>query len=286
MREVTVGLLLASLVLFTSTPAQANLALFAIYQGDMDGNGTPDIFFTEIEVQVTGATQVQLDTGSGWEDFENEGGGEFYLETSDYATLAALLADISGPKTLKITTPAGDSNYTFTVTGSEAAVNTEMPTPIPQITGLAWAGNTATLSWAWAGDANAVDGIAVEVETQDGNTWDDVYFKSNIDPPPNYMPKTALEANDIVLPAAPGTYDEIEFYVAYGNATDVSDGNGTIIDGWTLTDGNDLFGDPGDLVLQGALSADVLEIPEPATLTLLGLGAAALVRRRRRRADR
>jgi len=286
MREVTVGLLLASLVLFTAAPARANIAEFAIYRGDMDHNGTPDIFFAEVEVQVTGATLVRMSGGEGWETFDDEGGGEFYLESPDFPTLASLLTAISGAATLEITTPANVSTYTFTITSSEAAVNAEMPTPIPQITGLAWAGNTATLSWAWAGDANAVDGIAVEAETRDGNTWDDVYFKSSIDPPPNYMPKTALEANDIDLPAAPGTYDEVEFYVAYGNATEMSDGNGAIVVGWTHTGGDELFGGIGDMVLQETLSADVLIIPEPATLMLLGLGATAMIGRRRRRADR
>ena len=283
LNRVTIPLSMV-LVLFASVHARAGDVEFILSRQDANHDSVADEFFADIEVYVPGATQVRMFDGTDWTDFQDGGGGgDFWIDTDDFATMTALLGEISGSYTLEITVDGNASTYDFTLGGSAATIGAAMPSSIPEITGLGWAGNTATLSWDWpGGDANTVDELDVWADTMTGGTWQYVYDKASDDPPPNYIPKTTLQVDDIVFPAAPGSYDEIEFAVEYANITDVDGANGQVVSGWTLTGGDELFGAPDGEVIELLVSSDTLTIPEPATLGLLGLGALALVRKKRR----
>jgi len=282
----TVALVLAGFVGLATAWARANEVEFAALRADANHDGTPDGFRAEIEVSATAATQVRMYSDD-WSSFE-EDGDQFRLESSEHGTLADLLGQIAGTCTLEITTPGNVSTYQFTIGNDEPTAAAGFPDPIPEITGVGWSGNTARLWWDWSGDPGAVGGLGVEAGAESGGTWLDVYEKTSLDDPPDYVPKTALSVDDIVFPAPPPTYDEIAFLVAYGNLTPLDAGDGAIISGWTHTGGDELFGGQDDQVYELMLSLDFKQVvvPEPAGFTLALLGLLPMswyIRQRRNR---
>jgi len=284
MRKVIVILIAGGLALFTSTAVAGDVE-FEIFRGNEDGGATPDYFGAEIDVWSPGATAVAMSSNGGvsWDLFNNDGGGWFWLDTDDYPTLGGLVGDIAGPKLLEITHNGANSptTYGFNVSNDEAAINDRFPAPLPQITSINLPANPATMSWNWAGDPNLVDGLGVDVCGIIAGNWVDIYDKNSGDDPPDYIPKTIHEVNDILFPQPPGNYDELEFLVGYANGAYIGPGiDGVAISGWTHLGGDELFGGPEDV---DELFVSEHDIPEPASMTLLALGGLALLRRRRRK---
>ncbi|MHC4717640.1 MAG: hypothetical protein ACYS5V_11770 [Planctomycetota bacterium] len=228
-----------------------------ISREDGDNDGTADLFSAEVYVEVPGATQVRLHDGEDWVSLWGGDGIFCSFRSEGSATLADLLDQISGSYVMEITTPGNVSTYQYTVSGDAGAVAGLFPAPIPRITDVSWAGNTATLSWDWTGgDPDAVDALGVEVGHVIDGDWIDVYCKGSDEDPPNYIPKTTLHVDDIVFPAPPWTYEQIEFDVAYVNMAAVDGADGTVVSGWTRTGGDELFGGVDDEVLEMVFSED------------------------------
>ena len=280
MRNGILILLAGGLVLLASTAVSANWIELLIIRGDMNHDGTPDLFFGDIDVQVTGATAVQIspDDGTTWLPFEGDG-GEFWFET-EADTLANLLAGISGPKILRVFHDGANSpsRYGFRINDDQAAINARFPVPLPRITGLSWIANTATLSWDWTGEPDQVNSLEVWAEGGIGANWQIVYDKSSDDDPPNDIDKDIHQVDDILFPSPPGSYDYLELVVTYMNQAHIGSGNEVAISDWTHLSGDVLFGGPED-VTEYFGSGD--EVPEPATTALLALGGLAFLRRRR-----
>jgi hypothetical protein len=282
MRKITLMLLLAGFALFVSPPVWAdNYVEFYMYRGDANHDGTPDHYGAEIEVSVSDATGVQMYVGgSTWVPFANEGGGNFSMLSNVHTSLADLLTEIGGAQQLKILRAPGDSTYSYNIGTNETTIGAAFPADLPVITGVAWAGNQATLSWTWGGNPANVDGLCVEADVQIGGTWSSVYDECS-DDIPQVITKSALQAV-IDFSSTPGPYDLIKYLVGYGNVADVNGVNGTAITDWTLAGGADLFGGTEDEVTEAFGSGDWLIVPEPATMCLLGLGGIGLLVRRRR----
>lgn len=277
MHKRTISLLLCFAALVVAMGPQVAQAIpsgnfieFETWREDTDGNGTADLFGAEIFGEIPDATAIEILFGGGGSETFDFGGGEFWLESDEHATLAALNAEIGGTHTLRITHSGGVTDYEFTMgtitDGMFPALPVLAPVPasIPQ---------NYNFQWAWSGSADEMD---AEAEI-DGSFYDEeesfggsFVVGVTTDWTPDFAPHTGLG----------------EFYVGYANMGDVAADNGLVVSDWLLAAGPDIFAGPNDEVLDFADSGDIAffnVVPEPATMTILALGACLPLFRRKRR---
>ena len=272
------------LLVLTSPVRAGNEIEFEIFGTDFTHGGTADTYYAEICVWVDGITNVRMWDGSDWVDFDSDGSDEFWVETDNFTNLSSLIADIKGAgKKLEITHSTGVSVYSFTIKGGTAAefnaIEAKMPTPTPIITSIVPIGlQEQRLSWTWDGGNTAdVTCLCAGAEVKVNGMWADVCDKCSDDDPAE-IDITDLSV-DIDFSGHPGPYEEIEYWAGYGNLNDVSGGTGTLISGWTLDSGDELFGND---VIEVLVTEDFVVVPEPMTLSLLTIGGLATLIRRKR----
>jgi hypothetical protein len=80
--------------------------------------------------------------------------------------------------------------------------------------------------------------------------------------------------------------DEINYVWPYFSASDTIDGQNNLSDPFTYSHtGLPLPGEPRPVQISAQAIVYVSDVPEPASLALLGIGGLALLRRRREKAD-
>ncbi len=278
--------ILALCLLVLASPVKADDVEFEIFSTDSTHGGTADTYYAEIGIWGDGITKVRLHDGSDWTDFYKEGFGEFWLETNAFTNLGTLIADIEGAgQKLEITHGAGVSVYSFTIKGGASAeltaIEAKMPAPTPIITSVVPIGpQEQRLSWTWGGDIADVTCLCAGAEAKVGGIWEDVCDKCSDDDPAE-IDITDLSV-DIDFSGHPGPYQEIVYWAGYGNLNDISGGAGTLISGWTLDSGDELFDGVDDEVLEVFEAEGFVVIPEPMTLSLLAIGGLAVLIRRKR----
>ena len=273
-------------LLASASPVKGGYVEFGLESTSLAHSGTADTYFAFIDVCVTGATGVRLYNGSDWTDFNKFGSNEFDLETDDFSSLSDLIDDIKGAgQQLEITHGAGVSGYSFTIKGAAGAeftaIEAKMPAPTPVITvvpaGMPPVESTVALSWTWDGNTDSVTDMCAGAEVRVGGMWEDVCDKCSDDDPVQIL-ITDTET-DIDFTGHPGPYEEIEYWMGYGNLYNISGGTGTAISGWMLDSGDELFGSD---VIELFVAEDFVVVPEPMTLSFLAIGGlAALIRRKR-----
>lgn len=270
MRKRTMSLLVCGIALLVAGAAQAdNIVDFAVIRQDEDANGTADLYFSDIWVEVFGATAVDLLTGGGWTvPLTGFGGGEFWLESDEYATLADLNFGIGGTHVLRITHAGGVSDYQYTlgeITDAmfpDIPVLDAVPANIPQ---------NYNFEWTWD---DAADDMEAEAEI-----FGKLYKEESSDEGSFVVGTTTSWVPDFAPETGAG-----EFLIGYGLGGDVKADDGIAVSGWTLLSGDELFGGGTDEVVDFADSEDEVQftvVPEPATLLLLALGGLAMLRKRR-----
>ncbi len=278
-------------LLALASPVKSDDIEFMIFSMDSTHGGTANTYYAEICMWTDSATGVRMYDGTDWTDLENDGPGNFFTETDDFTSLSGLIDHIKGAgQKLEITHSGSVSIYSFTIKGDTTeefdAIAAEIPSHTPIITvvpdGIPPSESTVALSWTWEGNTgDDVTCMCVGAEARVGGNWLDVYDECSDDDPAQIL-ITDTET-DIDFSGHPGPYEEVEYWVGYGNLNDVSGGVGTIISGWTLDSGDDLFGDDlfDDEVLEVFVAEDFVVVPEPMTLSLLAIGGLATLIRRK-----
>lgn len=228
---------------------------------------------------VSGAGLVQATVGASpvlvfdYDSFDDE----YWLETPDYATLGELNTNISGTWALEVMYGGKKSVYNFDI----AEITESMFAPGPTITSHSdgdTIGTHVNFEWDWApggGFDYTNTGFYIEafVENPGVDYWGIEAMSTNFG---GVMANTA-ESWEIDL----GITGDAEFLVAYGTEATVMGG---IIFNAGLSDASATdFG--FEEVEQIIASEDIVEltvVPEPMSMSLLGLGALAIIRRRRK----
>ncbi len=286
LKRMSCVVILTLCLLVLSSPVRGSDIEFGIFSEDSTNNGTADTYYAEACVWVSGATRVRMNDGDGWWDLNGDGSGKFWGETDDFSSLSSLVTDIEGAgQQLEITHSGGVSVYSFTIKGGTAAefdaIEAEMPAHTPIITvvpaDIPPSESTVALSWTWDGNTDSVTDMCAGAEVRVGGMWEDVCDKCSDDDPVQIL-ITDTET-DIDFTGHPGPYEEIEYWMGYGNLYNVSGGIGTAISGWTLDSGDELFGSD---VIELFVAEDFVVVPEPMTLSLLAIGGLATLIRRKR----
>lgn len=243
-----------------TTMAMGELALF------MPVNGSTG-YYTEISIDVAGATSVRMQRDSeGWLDFGGPfDGNEFDYETPEYGTLSAMNTATSGNYTMEIVHGSGTSVYTYTLLDPQSGWFSDRPVladpgdPIAQQT---------QMTWTWASTADQKE---VEYSGWNGTGPDFAFSESWNSGAPGF--------SDLSYDVDYGTFTgDGDFYIVYQNSITPTD----LVSGWSLDSGDDVInGNIVTAVLSEAY-AEYSVVPEPATLSLLAVGAVSLLRRKRK----
>lgn len=227
---------------------------------------------------VSGAGLVQATVGASPVlvfDF-NSDDDDYELET-DYATLGELNTQISGTWAIEVMYGGKKSVYNFNI----AEITESMFAPVPTITSHSdgdTIGTHVNFEWEWTpggGFDYTNTGFYVEAYVEDPGVdyWEIDAMSTNFG---GVMANT-VESWEIDL----GITGDAEFLVAYGTEA-------TVVGGITFNAGLSDVGatDFGfDEVEQVIASEDFVELtvaPEPMSISLMGLGALAMLRRRRK----
>ncbi|KKN87853.1 hypothetical protein LCGC14_0253840 [marine sediment metagenome] len=263
-RAICAAVVCASLV----SAASANFVEFWVERWDQDGNGVAYTYGAGIEIQVTGATAVEMVLSGGGTAPFVAGPSGFWFDTSDGVSLATLNSEIGGAHTVRITHAGADSVYQYT----RAVITDGLFPNLPTLDAVpANIEQDHNFQWAWA--AGSADEMWADAEI-----YNKLYKESeSIDP--FEVGTTTSWAPDF----APETGDG-EFIIGYTFVGDVKAGNGISISAWTRDSGDELFGGVDDEIEDFVDSLDIENftvVPEPTTLLVMACGAIGLLRRRR-----
>lgn len=253
-RRSMFGLVVFVAILSVASAANAELKVTAFRQGDLH--------YAEISMNIEGGTNVRMikDGDAEWTTFDRWD-DEFDIESDEFGSLAGLNNEIVGAYTIEITHSGGISEYAFTVQTVQSEwfpqnpVLSLVPDQIPQ---------QYEFSWTWDGTA---EGKCVEY-----SLWSPT---GTVDFEQEYGPGDP-GFNEKSLVADFGEYVGTgEFFSMYGNTTD------SLVTNWALQSGPDVFGglNPTQYIISEAM-AEFEVVPEPTTMSLLALGALAMLRRR------
>ena len=233
-----------------------------------------DRYRAGIFVEITGATGVELlPQGGGVLPFEvpYDEPEAFWLQRSDFATLAALNANIAGTHTLRVTHPGGISEYQYTREVVTEGIFPKVPVldAVPAIIG-----QMHNFTWTWAGTAGEADEMYATARIYDrlakgDNDEGGFVIGVTTNWTPDFRPETGNG----------------QFVIDYSFVGAVELGTGITISGWQLLSGDELLDAPGDEIDDCVDSQDTAYftvVPEPATMGLLALGVLTLLGRRRR----
>lgn len=207
----------------------------------------------------------------GPEEMNNDSSGEYYLDSDEDMAFEDLT--INGTWYIDVVTSDGtgmyDSIYSWTISG----VTPDTWNAIPSITSPEDMDVTTNLrpTFTWTVDS-INDGARLFVKiTQDGE--DDTFkYQEELDP------NTQLEwMPDFDL--SPGTLDFTVFYAIPLSLQVSYDAEASAYQG---TPGGDIVAwADAEAYFVAADSVEIEIVPEPATISLLGLGALAIIRRKR-----
>ena len=229
-----------------------------------------DRYRAGIYVDIPGATTIELlPQGGGALPFEVQGGGSFWLQRSDFATLGDLNTNIAGTHTLRITHTGGVSDYEYTRAQIEEGIFANVPVLNPVPAGIP---QNYNFQWTWSGAADEMYADAQIHDKLSKEEDDEGSFVIGVttDWTPDFSPETGTG----------------HFVIDYSYIGDVELGNGISITGWALLSGDELFGGANDEIDDCIDSQDMAYftvVPEPGATALLALGGLSLLRRRRKR---
>lgn len=268
MRRMSLAVVLCSLLFVAASPVLANSMEFLVFRGDVDNDAVANFFGLEMSVDHPDITGVQLITASATLDFSIDGPGEFYLDAK-FPSLAALNAASNGTHTLRVTHLGGVTEYSATFN----EVTEDMFPDIPVLDAVSPVIPQQYLfGWSWDGEA---DGMHIGASIDEAFELEDDSVEGSMD----------LGQTDYEVDFAPAR-GRGEFELAYGYLSDPFDG-GNLVSDLEQISGDDLFDPSEDMVVSYIVSTSEAEftvVPEPVSMALLGLGGAAVLLRRRRRA--
>ena len=243
-----------------TTTAMGQLAMFL----PVNGSGG---YYMEISVDVAGGTSVRMQRDAeGWSNFDGPfDGQEFDYESPEYGTLSAMNTAMSGNYTMEIVHGGGTSVYTYTLNPTQSGWFPDRPV-------LADPGDTIAqqtqMTWTWTPTADQKN---VEYDGWAGTEPDFEFFE--------WYDSGAPGFSDLFHNVDYGTFTgQGDFWIVYNKGITTTD----LISAWTLDSGTDVINGNVDAT---ALSEDFAEydvVPEPASLSLLAVGAVALLRRKRK----
>ena len=267
-RAICAAVVCASLV---SAASAENLVEFWLERWDQDGDGVADVYGAGIDIEVAGATAVDMVLSGGATEPFDAGFSGFWFDTSEDVSLATLNSNIGGAHTVRITHAGGVSEYQYT----RALITDSLFPNLPTLAAVpASIEQDHNFQWAWAGSADEM--------WAEADIYNKLYKEDEDDL--SIVPFAVGVTTSWTPDFAPETGDG-EFTIAYTFMGDVKAGNGISISEWTLLSGAELFGGANDELEDWVDSLDIeyfTVVPEPATMGMLAMGGLALLRKRQK----
>ncbi|QNN21681.1 PEP-CTERM sorting domain-containing protein [Planctomycetales bacterium ZRK34] len=243
---------------------------FSGFRGSVFVNLEDETGVTGVSVTAPGGMTALFD--------DSDGAGTSWYDETDYATLADLVNATSGVWTIDISgSSASSSAFTLISGGLVDADFFPIPTGLTPAHGATGVPVNTSFSWTDPTGPITPDVVDVYVGSESGN-----YQDNN-----SLMGDLAIDAT-MWTPMMDIDAGPNEWAVGYFEIVDPQAVTDLSVESGSITWGNSPFApvnwpDGRPLVALGAETVAAFDaVPEPAALSLLGLGAFALVSRRRR----